>query len=243
MQEKENLDKNTELWKKVDTTDPNFTRSVGNTDRHFTTINAYYQTFTATQLWGSYGSKWGLKNTEWKIHQTTRKIDIVLYKATFYYPLGEFEINNSICIDDDEFMKKLETDTLTKALSRLGFNADVFMGYFDDNRYVQKARERFNDKTGNQLSPPTTPSSTTDTGEKPAPASANQTPATAAQNTEMETPDIAAALKQHGLNLIVQNGIYVVQGKGTYAKKSVIKSLGFQYSSEKKAWWKQCSAG
>jgi len=232
MSEKENLDKNMELWKKVDTTDPNFTRSAGNTDRHFTTINAYYQISVATKLWGSYGYKWGLKNIEWKIHQTVRKIDIVLYKAIFYYPAAEFEINNAICIDDDEFMKKLETDTLTKALSRLGFNADVFFGKFDDNRYVENLKKQFNGKNNNQ-----------------SPENANPTPAssaTAAQNTESaetETPDIAAALKQHGLNLIVQNGIYVVQGKGTYTKKSVIKSLGFQYSSEKKAWWKQCSAG
>jgi hypothetical protein len=27
-----------------------------------------------------------------------------------------------------------ETDTLTKAISKLGFNADIFMGKFDDLR-------------------------------------------------------------------------------------------------------------
>lgn len=45
---------------------------------------------------------------------------------------------------DDDFAKKLETDMITKALSRLGFNADVFMGKFDDNKYVAKMKEKFN---------------------------------------------------------------------------------------------------
>ena len=35
-------------------------------------------------------------------------------------------------------MKKVATDALTKGLSKLGFNADVFMGMFDDNKYVNK---------------------------------------------------------------------------------------------------------
>ena len=41
-------------------------------------------------------------------------------------------------------MKKMETDVTTKALSKLGFNADVFMGLYDDNRYVNQMKEEFN---------------------------------------------------------------------------------------------------
>jgi hypothetical protein len=37
---------------------------------------------------------------------------------------------------------------LTKGLSKLGFNADVFMGRFDDNKYVatDKVQQSIDDK-------------------------------------------------------------------------------------------------
>ncbi len=37
---------------------------------------------------------------------------------------------------DADFAKKAETNTMSKALSKLGFSADVFMGQFDDPEYV-----------------------------------------------------------------------------------------------------------
>jgi len=32
----------------------------------------------------------------------------------------------------------------TKALSKLGFNADVFLGLYDDNKYVYQLKQEFN---------------------------------------------------------------------------------------------------
>ena len=69
----------------------------------------------------------------------------------FFHPKGEFEIINSskMYMDrnqtmvDADFAKKIETDALTKALSKLGFNADVFMGRFDDTKYVLEMKEKF----------------------------------------------------------------------------------------------------
>ena len=68
---------------------------------------------------------------------------------------GEFPITSSIKVAyvtsggkgylkiDDEYMKKLQTDALTKGLSFLGFNSDVFEGLFDDSRYVQGMATKF----------------------------------------------------------------------------------------------------
>jgi len=39
-------------------------------------------------------------------------------------------------------MKKATTDGITKCLSMLGFNADVFLGKFDDNKYVQELKNK-----------------------------------------------------------------------------------------------------
>ena len=39
-------------------------------------------------------------------------------------------------IVDVDFAKKVETNTVSKALSKLGFNADVFLGLMEDNSYL-----------------------------------------------------------------------------------------------------------
>jgi hypothetical protein len=41
---------------------------------------------------------------------------------------------------DTEARKKVVTNALTKGLSMLGFNADIFMGLFDDIHYVEQVR-------------------------------------------------------------------------------------------------------
>ena len=42
---------------------------------------------------------------------------------------------------DEDAAKSAVTDALTKCLSYLGFNADVFLGKYDDNKYVQNLRQ------------------------------------------------------------------------------------------------------
>ena len=46
-------------------------------------------------------------------------------------------------VTDEDAPKKAMTDALTKGLSHLGFSADVFLGLYDDNRYVQKMTKEF----------------------------------------------------------------------------------------------------
>jgi hypothetical protein len=41
---------------------------------------------------------------------------------------------------DDDAPKKAMTDALTKGLSHLGVSADVFLGLYDDNKYVQSLK-------------------------------------------------------------------------------------------------------
>jgi hypothetical protein len=92
---------------------------------------------------------------DWNTKATTEVksiLGLVGFKAVFFYPNGRFEITISIKIFtdnkhskiDDNYAKKLETDALTKALSKLGFNADIFLGKFDDVRYVDEMKEEFN---------------------------------------------------------------------------------------------------
>jgi len=51
-------------------------------------------------------------------------------------------------IPDTDAYKKASTDGLTKLLSHLGFNADVFLGMFDDNKYVAGLQKEKDEAAG-----------------------------------------------------------------------------------------------
>ena len=137
---------NIELWNSVCTTDPKHTTKV--TQRGgFTAISAQYQIREATKIWGPYGAEWGLSDFEYDRLDFGDQV-MVHVKAKFRYPIVKkntvlfpsFELSSTIMVTgkklDDDWAKKVETDILTKALSKLGFNSDVFEGRFDDNKYV-----------------------------------------------------------------------------------------------------------
>ena len=144
-------DDNLKLWELVEKTDPKHTKKANVKGNKLTSIKPQYQIYNATKQWGSYGSKWGFKDINFCYE--LKDVGLVTFKALFYYPNGEFPIVNTISFwrdgaqtkIDDEFAKKVETDSLTKALSKLGFNADVFMGRFDDLRYVEDVKKEFSE--------------------------------------------------------------------------------------------------
>ena len=154
-----------ELWNKVEKTDPSHTKSVSGAGRNLTAINAQQQMKNATSEFGKYGEGWGLKDIKLDYINGLAKSQILATaQAVFFYPQGQFEIGSSILVQsfvrekewngkitpaynnvDDDFLKKLETDMMTKSLSKLGFNADVFLGYYDDNKYVQAMKAEFSE--------------------------------------------------------------------------------------------------
>ena len=148
MKNKNIIDNKLQLWDSVSTTDPKYTKKV-NQRGGFTAIAAQSQVKKATEIFGPAGIGWGVKNEKFtNIEGTT----LVLYTSTLWYVFnsktGELPIHSSIKYGangryDDDFAKKVATDALTKGLSKLGFNADVFMGLFDDNKYVNDMKMYF----------------------------------------------------------------------------------------------------
>ena len=145
---------NMKLWNAVEKTNPKYTKQVG-FGRKFTSINAQYQVMCATEQFGAFGQGWGIKNETF----TPIIEGLIGYTATLWWKAEDmtelsldcysFEINSSIATHskagklDDECYKKVSTDALTKGLSKLGFNADVFLGQWDDNRYVAQMKKEF----------------------------------------------------------------------------------------------------
>jgi hypothetical protein len=142
---------NMNLWNAVEKTNPKHTKKANVRGNSITAIAPQSQIKCATEQWGAYGTAWGWSSFEFD-YALLATTGIVIFKGLFYYPGGAFPISTSISAykdgartkPDADFAKKVETDALTKALSKLGFNADVFMGLYDDNKYVQDMEQEFN---------------------------------------------------------------------------------------------------
>lgn len=165
---------NLDLWRKVSETDPNHTKEV-TYGRKFTTINAQYQLMKATEQFGPYGLGFGIKSIEYHMVPTVHDQVMLIGNAVFFAQLNstdrtEFPVSSSIffvelinktvsnvkvkeLVADDEAYKKIETDITTKALSKLGFNADVFLGRYDDNKYVNSLKKKYAEETGAEETP------------------------------------------------------------------------------------------
>lgn len=128
------------LWDKVEKTPENIITKY-NTDenKELNTIPSIHRFKKATEIFGIYGNKWGLKNLEHKELRVSTSLIIATLDAIFFCEYEnqkiEFEISNSASIVSYKdkkyeinfsYRKSIETDTITKALSRLGFNADIY---------------------------------------------------------------------------------------------------------------------
>ncbi len=144
---------NLKLWNAVKTIDPKYTKNVTAPGKpNFTNIDTYHLIETATEHFGAYGKGFGFKKLDIdEVHLG----DTILVKltGTFFYPEGEFPVFNALKLvyktskgydkTDEDAYKKIITNTIGKALSYLGFGADVYMGKFEDAAYVQEVAQDF----------------------------------------------------------------------------------------------------
>jgi hypothetical protein len=144
------MEDNLKLWNAVEKTNPKYTKKANVKGNNITAISPQYQIKNVTEQFGSYGKTWGFKSLDFD-YTLVNELGLVVLHAVFFYPDGEFPIKNAQALFtdnaktkiDDNFAKKLETDTLTKAISKLGFNADIFMGLFDDVKYLAEVTKEF----------------------------------------------------------------------------------------------------
>ena len=139
------MSNNMSIWEAVSKTDPTHTKKV-NQRGGFTAISAHYQVMCATKQFGPVGIGWGYENGAPIFHESLVFVPVTIWhgnRSNSFGPLyGGAEWKNGSRVDSDA-LKKAATDGLTKALSHLGFNADVFLGLFDDNKYVQSLKAEF----------------------------------------------------------------------------------------------------
>lgn len=143
--------KNMELWNSVCETDPTTVREFYRGGKKFTTPNAQSQKKRATELWGPMGGQWGIKSPEYGyVRNGAGDVIEVWYEAILYYPGGEIPISSDVLHSTSNTLmgsgnnrKSVRTDALTKGLSDLGFNSDIFEGKHDNEEYVDALREKY----------------------------------------------------------------------------------------------------
>jgi len=137
---------NMDVWNKVCKTDPKYAKKVS-IGRTFTAIDPMYQVRKATEEFGMAGEGWGFEIVD----RTFPPPDYVAVTVRVWAKKRENYIEHvGMCgffLDKDknkpdgDCIKKAVTDGVTKGLSYFGFSADVFLGMFDDSRYVEGVKK------------------------------------------------------------------------------------------------------
>ena len=140
--------KNFYIWDELKHTDPEHTKPFPKFGKNLTTIDPMYQVMCMTGKFGPVGKGWRFKNTFTYTDQNVfSEVVLQLKENEQWYAYGPicsvqalYKKNGSL---DDEAPKKATTDALTKAMSYLGVSADVFLGLFDNNKYVSEMKTKF----------------------------------------------------------------------------------------------------
>jgi len=123
-------------------------------------INPQYRWQKLTEVFGPAGIGWGTcQETVWTQPMEGGQILVFVRLKLWYLDPGTNEIGETPfgcggdfivkqtkrgLTPDDEGYKKAYTDALGNAARFLGLGADVYMGLFDDSKYINALREQFN---------------------------------------------------------------------------------------------------
>ena len=142
------------IWDSLCKTNPDYTRSVPSSyGKKITSIDPMYQIQCMTETFGPVGLGW-----KYNVKYTYQN-NLVFAEVSIHYCVHDnwfeygpvcsvqnlFKKNGNL---DDEAPKKAMTDAMTKAFSHLGMSADVFLGKFDDSKYVQEVKKEFSKAQG-----------------------------------------------------------------------------------------------
>ena len=151
---------NLALWESVQTTDKKFTKEAQLDGRSVTSINGTYMAKRATEEFGPIGKGWGFdilvdrldqgapilgKDGAVIAHELMHTIQLKLWyvragkrnSVTHYGHTPFVRKSQYGPYTDFDAPKKSLTDAMKKCLSLIGFSADVHLGMFDDQTYLE----------------------------------------------------------------------------------------------------------
>jgi hypothetical protein len=158
---------NTALWDKLGKTDPSHTKTFKRSGGFSgTAIKPMWSYRRMTEEFGPCGVGWGVNRPEFQVVPAGEEILVFCTVSVWYicdaitetkfkdtisevYGVGGDKVSakfTSGLRSDDEAFKKAFTDAVTNALKLIGVGADVHMGMFDDNKYVNTVAKEFEEE-------------------------------------------------------------------------------------------------
>ena len=161
---------NLSIWERFADIDPQFTKSITGKDYKGTSPNAHYVIKCLTQLFGPVGQGFGWRvlaegikafgDTSihwcriefWHTNHSNRFEAYGQTKMAYKTQQGYMKV-------DEDAPKKSLTDAITKAASQVGIAANIFLGRWDDNKYVAEVNNAYREaeKPARATSDPQTP--------------------------------------------------------------------------------------
>ena len=133
-------------WDQLKKTDPRFTKRINKGFGEITTIDPQWQIGKMTEVFGPVGIGWGY-TVQYTYTEQLVFAEVSIWTEAYsniYGPVCSVQkLWRKTGALDDEAPKKAMTDAMTKALSHLGVSADVFLGMFDNSKYVEKVAAEY----------------------------------------------------------------------------------------------------
>lgn len=201
-------DKNLRIWDKLGRTDPAHTKAFNRSGGFKgTAIKPMWCNLRMTEVFGPCGLRWGMTEPKFETREAADEMLVFCTVGLWYieddseragsasktiYGVGgdKYLIKQSSGIRaSDEAFKAAYTDALSNAMKFIGVAADVHMGLFDDNKYVEQMKREFAGEPEPKPQAPTPRISAKDAEEFRKVASEHYS-----------TDEIKAALKAAGIN-------------------------------------------
>lgn len=146
---------NLALWNMVEKTDPSHVKPITGKSYQGTSPRPHYLVRRATETFGPIGIGWGFTIIDERIEEgvSGERIHIARVKVWFEWDGKRGEVEHiggtqfsgtrstGKPFTDEDAPKKSVTDALVKALSMIGFAGDIFMGRYDDSKYVHDLKQ------------------------------------------------------------------------------------------------------
>ena len=157
---------NLALWERVEKTDPKHVKQITGKQYDGNSPKPHYLVHKATETFGPCGIGWGFVVTSERVEEGSDGDKLHIARVKVWYEWdgkrGEVEHigatpfsgkrSSGKSVIDEDAAKKSVTDALVKALSMIGFAGDIFMGRYDDSKYVSGLHDEF----AHPKPPPTT---------------------------------------------------------------------------------------
>lgn len=157
---------NLEVWQRFGYTDPKHTKAISGKAYSGTSPKPHWIIYKLTEAFGPIGIGWGFRVLEERYDAMGDVETLHVAKVQLWYRYNgeraEIEqfgatrakyltSSNKILVDEDA-IKKSVTDALVKCASYVGVCADIFMGLWDDQKYVSEANQYYREQEHTQAS-------------------------------------------------------------------------------------------